>query len=76
MSSEAARELEKGDFLSPCSQARRLNKIIEARESVGDQVANGLNLALDWFRSQRVFSRPITEHGKAKPKKFRIKFDV
>ena len=43
---------------------------------MSDQVGIGFSFASDWLRVWREFSRPITEHSKAKPMQSRITFDT
>ena len=45
------------------------HKWAQVRENMTDQVAIGFtcSFASDWLRGWHKFSRPITEHGKAKP---------
>ena len=45
-------------------------------EPMRTQVAIGFSFASDWLRGWREFSRPITEHSKAKPMQSRITFDT
>ena len=39
-------------------------------------MAIGFSFVSDWLRRWREFSRPITEHSKAKPMQSRITFDT